>query len=61
MIQTALLSIVLANVSLLDRFARRHQIDTITRVCQGLGISYEDVLRLTTDEQEVTGVLATEL
>lgn len=59
-IQTALLSVVLANVSLLDPVVRTQQIDTINQVCDSLGISYEEVLRLTTDERELATLLAAE-
>jgi hypothetical protein len=56
-IETALMSVVLANVSLLDPVTRHHQTDNIARACQSLGISYQDALHLTVMDQEVLGIL----
>jgi len=57
LVETALLSIVLAAVSLNDPHARKHQLDTIREVSERLGVDYNDALRLTTHEVDIISAL----
>lgn len=57
-VETALMALILANVSLLDPFARSRQVRSIGGACSDLGVSYEDALRLTASEQKIKDILA---
>jgi hypothetical protein len=58
-VETALVSLILANVSVHDPFARSRQIHSIAEACADLGVSYEDALDMTLREQMIREVLAT--
>jgi hypothetical protein len=58
-IQTALLSIVLSNVSLYDPYLKKQQTQAIQEACATLGLSYNEVLDLTAKEDRVIAALVT--
>lgn len=57
-VQTALLSIVLANVSVYDPYLKIQQTQAIHEACRTLGLSYDEVLDLTAQEDKVIAALA---
>jgi hypothetical protein len=58
LVQSALLSLVLANVTVIDPVAREHQTNTIVEACRRLGLSFNDVLELTVEEPTLAEILS---
>jgi hypothetical protein len=58
-VETALVALILANVSVHDPLNRRRQIEAISAACADLGVRYEDALQLTASEESIKGILAT--
>jgi hypothetical protein len=57
LIQTALVSLVIADINYLNPYVKAEQIANITNACHTLGISYREALEMTTREREVVAAL----
>jgi len=57
LIRSALIAVVLSDVYPLNPYARDEQVENISIACKHLGISYEEVLGMTTKERQIVAAL----